>query len=40
MTLSDRDLEQLCALLQAHGCGLAQELLLDGAEPRTRPPPR
>ena len=36
---ADPDVEQVCALLQAHGCGLEQELLLHGGQERTGPPP-
>ncbi len=36
---ADPDVERVCGLLQAHGCGLEQELLLLGTEQRTGPPP-
>lgn len=35
----DPEVERVCALLRAHGCGLEQELLLQGDQ-QTRPPPR
>lgn len=35
---ADPDVERVCALLQAHGCGLEQELLLLGAERGDLPP--
>lgn len=38
--IADPDVERVCALLQAHGCGLEQELLLLGSEQRSDLPPR
>ena len=35
---ADPDVERVCALLQAHGCGLEQELLLLGVERGDLPP--
>lgn len=37
---SDPDVERVCALLQAHGCGLEQELLLHDGQERTGPSSR